>query len=245
MITLWVPVNWGRSVSGGNVHCVLSEGFAVQRREPAGQRDALWGAQTQECTEDHAESCVPLSRYTLRNTPVSHCCKENGSWGDGALCSGPEPSRWKDNCKCTDLPSVLALLSDDAGTWAGLMAACHTENTSCYLSGSAPRRQGLEQTLMAVVSEKGANNRLSLFGCCFVVCLSVELKNSVCPSARGEAGDRAPAGPGTGGLDTTAGSDWPHGRRKAGAGRSSLHTGENAILMPVSEYSSATFNVFL
>uniref|UniRef100_A0AAQ5YQW8 Tetratricopeptide repeat domain 37 n=1 Tax=Amphiprion ocellaris TaxID=80972 RepID=A0AAQ5YQW8_AMPOC len=27
---------------------------------------------------------------------------------------------------------------DDPATWAGLMAACHTENTSCYLSGSAP-----------------------------------------------------------------------------------------------------------
>uniref|UniRef100_A0AAQ5XSY8 Tetratricopeptide repeat domain 37 n=1 Tax=Amphiprion ocellaris TaxID=80972 RepID=A0AAQ5XSY8_AMPOC len=34
---------------------------------------------------------------------------------------------------------------DDPATWAGLMAACHTENTSCYLSGSAPRRQALEQ----------------------------------------------------------------------------------------------------
>uniref|UniRef100_A0A672JN51 Tetratricopeptide repeat domain 37 n=1 Tax=Salarias fasciatus TaxID=181472 RepID=A0A672JN51_SALFA len=31
----------------------------------------------------------------------------------------------------------------DPATWAGLMAACHTENTSCYLSGSAPCRQGL------------------------------------------------------------------------------------------------------
>uniref|UniRef100_A0A669DY42 SKI3 subunit of superkiller complex n=1 Tax=Oreochromis niloticus TaxID=8128 RepID=A0A669DY42_ORENI len=39
-------------------------------------------------------------------------------------------------------------------TWAGLMAACYTENTSCYLSGSAPRRQALQQTLMSVVSEK-------------------------------------------------------------------------------------------
>lgn len=36
------------------------------------------------------------------------------------------------------------------------MAACHTENTSCYLSGSAPRRHSLEHTLMSVVSEKGA-----------------------------------------------------------------------------------------
>lgn len=47
----------------------------------------------------------------------------------------------------------------------------------------------------------------------------------MCPSAR-RAGDRASAGPGPGGVDTTAGSDWAHVGRKAGAGRNSLHTGE-------------------
>ncbi|XP_035514221.1 tetratricopeptide repeat protein 37 [Morone saxatilis] len=52
---------------------------------------------------------------------------------------------------------AVLLCPDDPGTWAGLMAACHTENTSCYLSGSAPSRQGLEQTLMSVVSEKVRN----------------------------------------------------------------------------------------
>ncbi|XP_041855524.1 tetratricopeptide repeat protein 37 [Melanotaenia boesemani] len=46
------------------------------------------------------------------------------------------------------------LCPDDPATWAGLMAACHTENTSCYLSGSAPRRQSLEEILMSIVSEK-------------------------------------------------------------------------------------------
>lgn len=50
------------------------------------------------------------------------------------------------------------------------MAACHTENTSCYLSDSAPRRRGLEQTLMAVVSEKGVCVDPSAFSdvCCSV-----------------------------------------------------------------------------
>ncbi|XP_041643550.1 tetratricopeptide repeat protein 37 [Cheilinus undulatus] len=52
---------------------------------------------------------------------------------------------------------AVLLCPDDPATWAGLMAACHTENTSCYLSGSAPSRQGLEQTLMSVVSEKVRN----------------------------------------------------------------------------------------
>uniref|UniRef100_A0A3P9LZF4 Tetratricopeptide repeat domain 37 n=1 Tax=Oryzias latipes TaxID=8090 RepID=A0A3P9LZF4_ORYLA len=41
--------------------------------------------------------------------------------------------------------------SDDPAAWAALMAACHTENTSCYLSGSAPCRQSLEHTLMSVI----------------------------------------------------------------------------------------------
>ncbi|XP_017272832.1 tetratricopeptide repeat protein 37 isoform X2 [Kryptolebias marmoratus] len=49
---------------------------------------------------------------------------------------------------------AVLLCPDDPAAWAGLMAACHTENTSCYLSGSAPRRQLLEHTLMLVVSDK-------------------------------------------------------------------------------------------
>lgn len=88
-----VHINWGSSVSVHDVHCVLSEGFAVQRREPAGQRDALWGAQSQECTEDHAESCVPLSRYALQNAAMLHCCEEKGSWCDGTCFSGTEACR--------------------------------------------------------------------------------------------------------------------------------------------------------
>ncbi|XP_061842584.1 tetratricopeptide repeat protein 37 [Nerophis lumbriciformis] len=49
---------------------------------------------------------------------------------------------------------AVLLCPDDPSAWAGLMAACHTENTSSYLRGSAACRQGLEQTLMSVVSEK-------------------------------------------------------------------------------------------
>uniref|UniRef100_A0A3P8YLR4 Tetratricopeptide repeat domain 37 n=1 Tax=Esox lucius TaxID=8010 RepID=A0A3P8YLR4_ESOLU len=49
---------------------------------------------------------------------------------------------------------AVLLCPDDAAAWAGLMAACHTENTACSLSGSTPSRRGLEQGLMAVVSEK-------------------------------------------------------------------------------------------
>lgn len=64
----------------------------------------------------------------------------------------------------------MSLTSDDPATWAGLMAACHTENTSCYLSGSAPRRQSLEHTLMSVVSDKGVVTFLLLVGVLFPGC---------------------------------------------------------------------------
>uniref|UniRef100_A0A1A8BCW9 Tetratricopeptide repeat domain 37 n=1 Tax=Nothobranchius kadleci TaxID=1051664 RepID=A0A1A8BCW9_NOTKA len=49
---------------------------------------------------------------------------------------------------------AVLLCPDDPAAWAGLMAACHTENTSCYLTGCAPRRQSLEHSLMSAVSEK-------------------------------------------------------------------------------------------
>uniref|UniRef100_A0A3Q2QUL0 SKI3 subunit of superkiller complex n=1 Tax=Fundulus heteroclitus TaxID=8078 RepID=A0A3Q2QUL0_FUNHE len=52
------------------------------------------------------------------------------------------------------MQKAVLLCPDDPAAWAGLMAACHTENTSCYLSGSTPRRHSLEHTLMSVVSEK-------------------------------------------------------------------------------------------
>ncbi|XP_015228816.1 PREDICTED: tetratricopeptide repeat protein 37 [Cyprinodon variegatus] len=55
------------------------------------------------------------------------------------------------------LQKAVVLCPDDPATWAGLMAACHTENTACYLSGSPPHRQSLEHTLMSVVSEKVHN----------------------------------------------------------------------------------------
>ncbi|XP_072289660.1 tetratricopeptide repeat protein 37 [Eucyclogobius newberryi] len=52
------------------------------------------------------------------------------------------------------MQKAVLLCPDDPAAWAGLMSACHTENTACYLSGSVPRRTGLEQIFMSVVSEK-------------------------------------------------------------------------------------------
>lgn len=74
---------------------------------------------------------------------------------------------------------LFCLLSDDPATWAGLMAACHTENTSCYLSGSAPCRQGLEQILMAVVSEKG----VCFCSVCWLLLFECRTETFVCPVA--------------------------------------------------------------
>ncbi|KAI1900403.1 hypothetical protein AGOR_G00049590 [Albula goreensis] len=64
--------------------------------------------------------------------------------------SGEDPSR---NAFKTIQRAAL-LCPDDPAAWAALMAACHTEDTACALSGSAPRHQGLERVLMTRVSEQ-------------------------------------------------------------------------------------------
>uniref|UniRef100_A0A672JN66 Tetratricopeptide repeat domain 37 n=1 Tax=Salarias fasciatus TaxID=181472 RepID=A0A672JN66_SALFA len=74
--------------------------------------------------------------------------------GVNQLASGRHSGEDKRKNALKTLQRAVLLCPDDPATWAGLMAACHTENTSCYLSGSAPCRQGLSPTLMAVVSEK-------------------------------------------------------------------------------------------
>nr|XP_046243032.1 tetratricopeptide repeat protein 37 isoform X2 [Scatophagus argus] len=74
--------------------------------------------------------------------------------GVNQLASGRHSGEDQHRNALKTMQRAVLLCPDDPATWAGLMAACHTENTSCYLSGSAPGRQGLEQVLMSVVSEK-------------------------------------------------------------------------------------------
>ncbi|XP_062272695.1 superkiller complex protein 3 isoform X1 [Scomber scombrus] len=74
--------------------------------------------------------------------------------GVNQLASGRHSGEHKHRNALKTMQKAVMLCPDDPATWAGLIAACHTENTSCYLSGSAPCRKGLEQTLMSVVSEK-------------------------------------------------------------------------------------------
>ncbi|XP_038559572.1 tetratricopeptide repeat protein 37 [Micropterus salmoides] len=74
--------------------------------------------------------------------------------GVNQLASGRHSGEDSQRNALKTMQRAVLLCPDDPATWAGLMAACHTENTSCYLSGSAPCRQGLEQILMSVVSEK-------------------------------------------------------------------------------------------
>ncbi|KAI9527787.1 hypothetical protein NQZ68_027877 [Dissostichus eleginoides] len=77
--------------------------------------------------------------------------------GVNQLANGKHSGEDKHRNALKTMQRAVMLCPDDPATWAGLMAACHTENTSCYLSGSAPCRRGLEQTLMSVVSEKVHN----------------------------------------------------------------------------------------
>ena len=94
------------------------------------------------------------------------------------------------------------------------MAACHTENTSCYLSGSAPCRQGLEKTLMSVVSDKGVFIDNAVPFVCVYLCVT---DTFLYPSEKC-GGDRAPFSPDPRGLGPTTGSDWSHAGGTAGAG---------------------------
>ncbi|XP_008286814.1 tetratricopeptide repeat protein 37 [Stegastes partitus] len=74
--------------------------------------------------------------------------------GVNQLAGGRNSGEDKHRNALKTMQRAVLLCPDDPATWAGLMAACHAENTSCYLSGSAPCRQALEQILMSVVSEK-------------------------------------------------------------------------------------------
>uniref|UniRef100_A0A3B3BLI5 SKI3 subunit of superkiller complex n=2 Tax=Oryzias melastigma TaxID=30732 RepID=A0A3B3BLI5_ORYME len=77
--------------------------------------------------------------------------------GLNQLASGKHSGEEKLKNALKTIQRAVLLCPDDPAAWAALMAACHTENTSCYLSGSAPCRQSLEHTLMSVVSMKVQN----------------------------------------------------------------------------------------
>ncbi|XP_076854203.1 tetratricopeptide repeat protein 37 isoform X2 [Brachyhypopomus gauderio] len=74
--------------------------------------------------------------------------------GVNQLASGRHSGEDRRNNALKTIQRAVLLCPDDPAAWAGLMAACHTENTACALSGSAPCREGLERLLMTLVSEK-------------------------------------------------------------------------------------------
>ncbi|KAL0979784.1 hypothetical protein UPYG_G00189630 [Umbra pygmaea] len=77
--------------------------------------------------------------------------------GVNQLASGRHSGKDLSRNPLKTMQRAVLLCPDDPAAWAGLMAACHTENTACSISGSAPGRRGLEQVLMAIVSEKVRN----------------------------------------------------------------------------------------
>uniref|UniRef100_A0A4W4FY58 Tetratricopeptide repeat domain 37 n=1 Tax=Electrophorus electricus TaxID=8005 RepID=A0A4W4FY58_ELEEL len=76
--------------------------------------------------------------------------------GVNQLASGRHSGEDKRKHALRTIQRAVLLCPDDPAGWAGLMAACHTENTACALTGSAPCREGLERMLMTLVSEKGS-----------------------------------------------------------------------------------------
>ncbi|KTF94385.1 hypothetical protein cypCar_00001161 [Cyprinus carpio] len=74
--------------------------------------------------------------------------------GVNQLASGRHSGEDRRRNALKTIQRAVLLCPDDAAGWAGLMAACHTENTACLLQGSAPRREDLERAHMTLVSEK-------------------------------------------------------------------------------------------
>uniref|UniRef100_A0A8C1D2Y9 SKI3 subunit of superkiller complex n=1 Tax=Cyprinus carpio carpio TaxID=630221 RepID=A0A8C1D2Y9_CYPCA len=74
--------------------------------------------------------------------------------GVNQLASGRHSGEDRRRNALKTIQRAVLLCPDDPAGWAGLMAACHTENTACLLTGSAPRREDLERAHMTLVSEK-------------------------------------------------------------------------------------------
>uniref|UniRef100_A0AAX7T5H4 Tetratricopeptide repeat domain 37 n=1 Tax=Astatotilapia calliptera TaxID=8154 RepID=A0AAX7T5H4_ASTCA len=89
-----------------------------------------------------------VPQYYPRKANVSLCTKALLYSGVNQLASGRHSGEDSQKNALKTMQRAVLLCPDDPATWAGLMAACYTENTSCYLSGSAPRRQALQQTLI-------------------------------------------------------------------------------------------------
>lgn len=74
--------------------------------------------------------------------------------GVNQLASGRHSGEDRRHNALKTIQRAVLLCPDDPAGWAGLMAACHTENTACFLTGSTPHREDLERAHMALVSEK-------------------------------------------------------------------------------------------
>uniref|UniRef100_A0A8C7ZYA4 SKI3 subunit of superkiller complex n=1 Tax=Oryzias sinensis TaxID=183150 RepID=A0A8C7ZYA4_9TELE len=99
------------------------------------------------------EASRAVHRYDKKNSsPQTRALLYSGL---NQLATGRHSGEDKYKNALKTIQRAVLLCPDDPAAWAALMAACHIENTSCYLSGSAPCRQSLEHTLMSVVSMKG------------------------------------------------------------------------------------------
>uniref|UniRef100_A0A671QSI9 Tetratricopeptide repeat protein 37-like n=1 Tax=Sinocyclocheilus anshuiensis TaxID=1608454 RepID=A0A671QSI9_9TELE len=104
----------------------------------------------------HREAARAIHRYCIifRDTVSLNLiqCDKGGAVAGSVACHF-NSFHLRRNALKTIQRAVL-LCPDDPAGWAGLMAACHTENTACLLTGSAPHREDLERAHMTLVSEK-------------------------------------------------------------------------------------------
>uniref|UniRef100_A0A8C5ICB9 Tetratricopeptide repeat domain 37 n=1 Tax=Gouania willdenowi TaxID=441366 RepID=A0A8C5ICB9_GOUWI len=130
----------------GNYSAVQREASRAVHRNPG--NPSLWAILSRVIPQYYPQKAnVSLKTHKPKTRALLYS-------GVNQLANGRHCGEDKHKNAIKTMQRAVLLCPDDAATWAGLMAACHTENTACYLSGLAPNRQGLNQSLMSVVSEK-------------------------------------------------------------------------------------------
>ncbi|XP_043920067.1 tetratricopeptide repeat protein 37 [Protopterus annectens] len=146
--------------------CLLSCAlFSLQGRNITAQRQASKAV--------HSNPGDPVL-WTLLSRVVPHCAPQKSKGGAVAgqvaqnlnfnhakallysgvnhLAMGRHFSQHKYNNSLKMVQRAALLFPDDPAVWSGLIAACHTETSACYLTGKKPKHTGLESALATAVT---------------------------------------------------------------------------------------------
>uniref|UniRef100_A0A7N6FGT2 Tetratricopeptide repeat domain 37 n=1 Tax=Anabas testudineus TaxID=64144 RepID=A0A7N6FGT2_ANATE len=117
----------------GNYSAVQREASRAVHSNPG--NPSLWALLSRVVPQYYPKK-ANVSLYT--HTNITHGLRALLYSGVNQLASGRHSGEDRHWNALKTMQRAVLLCPDDPAAWAGLMAACHTENTSCYLSGSAP-----------------------------------------------------------------------------------------------------------